>query len=387
MKKILVIIPILFLLTGCYNYRELNDLAIVSAISLSKNKDNFEIVVQIVNPKKEQDTSSSNEPDFVTFKSEGKSLQEAFRLIVKESPKKIYGTQMQLLIIDEDLAKDGIKDILDFFARDPEVRNEFYVLIGQDKDILEILTPLDNVSSQNITESLEANSKYLGYTNIVTYNDLLSNYQSDLVELALPSIKLMGNADNGSEEENIENTKADASVVLGNIGVFKNNKLLGYLSEEESLAYNFITDNVTGTIITNNYGNDSYIVSEIIKSKTDIKVINKDNKIVINIKGKASINEKNYDIDLTKEENIKKIEKDLNERIEEIVKDSVKSINNKYHSDIYGFRELYYKSDPTYYKKIKDKWDEEIFENLDIEVKGNVKIIEQGNLLGGLKNE
>jgi hypothetical protein len=48
---------------------------------------------------------------------------------------------------------------------------------------------------------------------------------------------------------------------------------------------------------------------------------------------------------------------------------------------------LYYKSDPTYYKKIKDKWDEEIFENLDIEVKGNVKIIEQGNLLGGLKNE
>jgi spore germination protein KC len=253
MKKILVIIPILFLLTGCYNYRELNDLAIVSAISLSKNKDNFEIVVQIVNPKKEQDTSSSNEPDFVTFKSEGKSLQEAFRLIVKESPKKIYGTQMQLLIIDEDLAKDGIKDILDFFARDPEVRNEFYVLIGQDKDILEILTPLDNVSSQNITESLEANSKYLGYTNIVTYNDLLSNYQSDLVELALPSIKLMGNADNGSEEENIENTKADASVVLGNIGVFKNNKLLGYLSEEESLAYNFITDNVTGTIITNNY--------------------------------------------------------------------------------------------------------------------------------------
>ena len=125
MKKLLLLIPLLLLLSGCYNYRELNDLTIVSAISINKIDDKYDVTAQVVNPKKEQDTSSSNEPDFITYNSEGKSIQEAFRLIVKESPKKMYGAQMQILIIDENIAKENLKDILDFLARDPEIRKEF----------------------------------------------------------------------------------------------------------------------------------------------------------------------------------------------------------------------------------------------------------------------
>lgn len=387
MKKIFIIIVILFLLTGCYNYRELNDLAIVSAISISKEKEQYKIAVQVVNPKKEQDTSSSNEPDFITFKSEGKSLQEAFRLIIKESPKKIYGTQMQILVIDENIAKNNITDILDFFARDPEVRNEFYVLIGKDKDILEVLTPLDNISSQNIMDSLIANNRYLGYDNLVTFNDLLSNSQNNNIELALPSLELTGNKEKGDTEENLETTNSDASAVLSTIGVFKDNKLLGYLTEEESLAYNFIMNNITNTIITNNYSNNQYIVSELIDTKVKTEANPKDNKITISIKGTSAISEVNYDIDLTKEKNIQKVQKDLNNNIETIIKDSIKSINKKYNSDIYGFKDLYYKKDPTYFKKIKDNWDQEILNNIDIEVSSKIEIVEQGNLLGGIKNE
>ena len=39
MKKLLLLLPVLFFLTGCYNYRELNDLAIVSGISINKEND------------------------------------------------------------------------------------------------------------------------------------------------------------------------------------------------------------------------------------------------------------------------------------------------------------------------------------------------------------
>lgn len=387
MKKLLLLIPLLLLLSGCYNYRELNDLAIVSAISINKIDDKYDVTAQVVNPKKEQDTSSSNEPDFITYKSKGKSIQEAFRLIVKESPKKMYGTQMQILIIDENIAKENLKDILDFLARDPEIRKEFYILIGKNKDILEILTPLDNISSQNIMDSLKANNKYIGYSNLITFNDLISNFQNDNIEITLPSIEIIGNKNKGEEEENLESTKSEASVVLSNIGVFKDNKLLGYLTEKESLAYNFVMDNITNAIITTNYPNDKYIVNEIIESSTKTEAKPKDNKINIKIKGKAAISEVNYDIDLTKEKNIKKLEKDLNKKIEKFIKKSIKDINNKYNSDIYGFEDLYYKSDAKYFKKIKDKWDSEIFKNIKIDVSSNIEIVEQGNLLGGLKNE
>ena len=39
MKKIFILVLLTFCLTGCYNYRELNDLAIVSGISIKNIED------------------------------------------------------------------------------------------------------------------------------------------------------------------------------------------------------------------------------------------------------------------------------------------------------------------------------------------------------------
>ena len=388
MRKILLVVIILITLTGCYNYRELNDLAIVSAISVSKVDEEYNVVVQVVKPKKEQDTSNINQPNFITFKSKGETLQEAFRLIVKESPKKIYGAQMQVLLLDESVAKDNLSDILDFFAREPEVRNEFYVLVSKNDNVLEVLTPLDNISSQNIMESLEANNKYLGYANLVTFNDLLAYYQNERIQIALPSIYLTGNIDEGDKDENIDDSMVDTSVVLGPLAIFKGNKLIGYLSEEESLAYNIVMDNITNALITNKYDDDKYIVSELIKSKTDLEVDSKNNKINITVKGNAAIKEVNYNnINLKDENNVKKIEDDLNKKIEKLVKNSIKNVTKKYNSDIFGFENLFYKEDYKYYKQIKDEWSDKIFQNLEIKVDSKFEIVEQGNILGGIKDE
>ena len=79
-------------------------------------------------------------------------MQEAFRRVIEESPKKLYGSHMNILIIDESVANQNLPDILDFFARDPEVRNEFYVLIGKSNYILSVTTPLENISSKNILD-------------------------------------------------------------------------------------------------------------------------------------------------------------------------------------------------------------------------------------------
>ena len=237
-------------------------------------------------------------------------------------------------------------------------------------------------------ESLEANNKYLGYANLVTFNDLLAYYQNERIQIALPSIYLTGNNNVGDEEENIDASKVDTSVVLGPLAIFKGNKLIGYLSEEESLAYNIVMDNITNALITNKYDDDKYIVSELIKSKTDLEVDSKNNKINITVKGNAAIKEVNYNnINLKDENNVKKIEDDLNKKIEKLVKNSIKNVTKKYNSDIFGFENLFYKEDYKYYKQIKDKWSDKIFQNLEIKVDSKFKIVEQGNVLGGIKDE
>ena len=67
MKKILFIIPLILLLTGCYNYREINELAIVSGISITKEGNDIKLTTEVINPKKEQDASSGEEPEFITY--------------------------------------------------------------------------------------------------------------------------------------------------------------------------------------------------------------------------------------------------------------------------------------------------------------------------------
>ena len=84
---------------------------------------------------------------------------------------------------------------------------------------------------------------------------------------------------------------------------------------------------------------------------------------------------------------MKRIEKKLNKYTEDIVKKLIKETIKKYDSDIYGFEDMFYKKDAKYYKEhIKDNW-EELFHDLDIEVKSKIEIFEKGNLNGGLYNE
>ena len=387
MKKLLLILITLTFLTGCYNYRELNDLEIVTAISISKEKDNYNIAVQVVNPKKDQDTSSSNEPDFIVYKSKGETLQAAFESLVKESPKRMYKTQMQILIIDEKMAKNNIKEVFEYLARNPEIRNEFNVLIGKSDNILETLTPLNNLSSQNILDSLKASSKYLGNTNLLTFNELLSDYQNEKTEMAIPVIKLTSqkNKDDKNTEKILEKTTTTPAIVLDNISIFKDNKLIGYLSTKETVSYNFINNNITLTNIKKDYPNNKYIAYKILKSKSKLEVTPKKHTITLTIKGNAEINEATYNIDLSKEKNIKKLEKSLNKRLEKMITSSFNSTRKKYNSDIYGFEDLYYKKDPKYYTKIKKDWDSKEFQKIKLKVKSNIKIVEQGNILGKIK--
>lgn len=387
-KKIFwVVTPILFLLTGCYNYRELTDLAIVSGISVSMVDGEYEVMVEVVNPKKQQDSTGSDEPDFIIYKKKDSSMQEAFRRVIEESPKKLYGSHMNILIIDESVANQNLPDILDFFARDPEVRNEFYVLIGKSNDILSVTTPLENISSKNILDSLKANNDYLGYTNLVTFHDLTHTYLNPYQELAISTVESVGNEEKGENIKNLQDTERHAASIITGISIFKDNKLVGYLQEEDALSYNLVTGNAHNFLIHTNYDKDNYVICEVFREKTDIKADSKNKKITITISGSSSLVEETVPYDLEDVKAIKRIQKDLNQKIEDMVSTSVLQTISKYHTDVYGFHNAFYLKNPSFAKKFKQSWNDEVLPLINIEVKSNIKIIEKGNLNGGLYDE
>lgn len=389
MKRIKFLILLLPLLSGCYNYRELNELGITTAVSIDYKDNNFYVIAEVINPIKQQDASSSNNSPFVNYNSSSSSLQDAFRKVVLESPRQLYAAQLEIIVLSEEVVNNHLEEVLEYFARDPEARTEIKIIVAKTEDstkAITLQTLLTSLSSSNIINSLDLQSKVLGMSYPVTLNELLNMYIDPYLEVVLPSMTLYGNYEIGDEKENITTSSPKAIVKIDGSTITKDNKILGYLDLEESKILNLINGKLKETIIKMNYY-DGYIIFEPNRIKVSRELDIKNNIIKINISGYSKTKEIQSNIDLKDPKEVKKLNKALNMELEKKITDTFNSIREKYGTDVFGFQELYYRTNYKYFKENCTNWYEDIYPKIKLEVKANVRLYEKGSTLGGLRYE
>ena len=382
-KKVLLIFTFL-LLTGCYDNKELNDIAILTATEINKIDDNYIINAQVVNPQA-PDKSTNIQAPFVIYTGTGKTIQEAYRNIKLSSSRYLYPEHLQVLIINEKVAKEGITQILDFYLRNPAIRTEFNVLIGKNENILETTTPIDQISSSSILKTLETNNRFLGVSNLTTLNELTIMSLNPNTEIILPSIEINNQIAESDNTENTNNTKPSSMYKLSGLAIFKDNKLLDYLSDSSSISYNIIKNKIDSSIITYPCAKDKYLSAEIIKSNS--KITTKNQKIKIDIKIDTTINESSCNLKLNNNKNIKKLENDLTRYLNNKILNDLNDIRMKYNSDVFGFLDEIYKHDYKTYLKVKDNWYDNIYQNMHININTKVNIISKGNIMEGINEK
>lgn len=389
MKRIKFLILLLPLLSGCYNYRELNELGITTAVSIDYKDNNFYVIAEVINPIKQQDASSSNNSPFVNYNSSSSSLQDAFRKVVLESPRQLYAAQLEIIVLSEEVVNNHLEEVLEYFARDPEARTEIKIIVAKTEDstkAITLQTLLTSLSSSNIINSLDLQSKVLGMSYPVTLNELLNMYIDPYLEVVLPSMTLYGNYEIGDEKENITTSSPKAIVKIDGSTITKDNKILGYLDLEESKILNLINGKLKETIIKMNYY-DGYIIFEPNRIKVSRELDIKNNIIKINISGYSKTKEIQSNINLKDPKEVKKLNKSLNMELEKKITDTFNSIREKYGTDVFGFQELYYRTNYKYFKENCTNWYEDIYPKIKLEVKANVRLYEKGSTLGGLRYE
>lgn len=389
-KLLMLLLPI-FLFTGCFNYRELNEIAIASALGLDKTNDGYIITIQVMNTKKASETGTSNDqPKFITFTTSGVTLQDAIRKSILDSSRRIYLNHVQTLIIGEDLAKSGISDVLDMFFRSVEFRKQTSVLIAKDstaEDVLNIVTPLESLNSKNIKDGLSVDSKYLGIGDNVSFEDLVGTFIDSNKEIVLPSVSITGTKSEGEKIENIETADPSVRLIEGSLAIFKDDHLVGFLDNKQSIKLNFVRNKINNTILTYECGDNKYLSSEIMSNKTSVEFLESPLKAQIKINGILNINEITCDIDLEDSVVIDEIEADLEEELKNDVYNTIKYIIEEYNSDVFGFRDFLYKNKTKYYKEIKDDWYDSIFPNMDIDVDVNFNLTGKGNALEVIRRD
>lgn len=389
MKRIKFLILLLPLLSGCYNYRELNELGITTAVSIDYKDNNFYVIAEVINPIKQQDASSSNNSPFINYNSSSSSLQDAFRKVVLESPRQLYAAQLEIIVLSEEVVNNHLEEVLEYFARDPESRTEIKIIVAKTEDstkAITLQTLLTSLSSSNIINSLDLQSKVLGMSYPVTLNELLNMYIDPYLEVVLPSMTLYGNYEIGDEKENITTSSPKAIVKIDGSTITKDNKILGYLDLEESKILNLINGKLKETIIKMNYY-DGYIIFEPNRIKVSRELDIKNNIIKIDISGYSKTKEIQSNINLKDPKEVEKLNKALNMELEKKITDTFNSIREKYGTDVFGFQELYYRTNYKYFKENCTNWYEDIYPKIKLEVKANVRLYEKGNTLGGLRYE
>lgn len=382
-NKILTILIIPFLLCGCYNYTELEDVSICTAMGFDIKDDEYEISYMVANSRKTDASTKEGQSQAVVYTGTGKTVSEAINSLTTTMPLIPYISHLETIIISDDVAQKGLLDILDYLLRHPESRKKFKLVLTNDvkaSDVLKVMSPLSSFPSTNIASNIKSSSTFQSISIEFEYNQFIAYFLEEGINPILSSVTIMGDIEESGKSESLNQTTMEALIVTSTIGIFKDDKLIKFSSLEEDYGINFMRNKVKEMLLTFPC-EDNFITLNIEESKTKLDIKFENNKPIgiINIEAEAVLNELNCKIDIKKEENIKKMEEEGKKIIEEYIDKAISLAKNE-KTDIYGFGTLIHKNYPKKWKNLKNSWDENEFINLEFEKNINLTINGTGSL-------
>ena len=379
MKRLILLISLIIICSGCFNYNELNNYAIATGMAIDISNNEYEVSVLISNSPKSSNQASGKNYTTVVYSGKGKTIYEAIKQIGLISPKELYIGHLSVLILSEDVAKEGINPSIEFLLQEPRSKKNFYVAISKDskaKDVLSVTSPLTDFPSQNLATNLKTTTSLQGSVNATDFNTTLYKLVNIGIDLSLNGFSIVGDTKNGVKNSNIETNVPKAYIKLSPLAIFKDDKLVSWTTKNESRGINIINDKIKEIYLRLDCDQGDIVVdTEDLETK---KAIDKNGNVTLKTSGKASISEISCDIDLTKQSNINKLEKRIETKIKELENKAIK-LSKKYSTDIFGIGLMYYQDNPDKYNKIKDY--DKFYKTIKFTTKVDIKL----NTLGSIK--
>lgn len=377
MRKKICFVAVYFitciLLVGCWDYREIDEVEIVLGLGVDSHitpaeevdklsETQFLVTYEIVGIESEQGQLKSR-----VLKDEGDTLYRAIRKIIEKNGKQVYLAHTKILIISEELAKQGITEILDYTMRDAEYRPDVHVLITDNCDAAAMFKDdATDVASMRLSDTLKNQNKIGTFESSTVWN-IIDKMTKKGFEPAIPLIRM--------DKEHVDGNLIHT---VGGTAVFKASKMVGKLSEDETLYYLFIDNEIKNQPLSIEYYFEDqlgHISLEILSNETKVTPVVKGESLGVNISVdcNVAINELSHQIDILNEKDRIDIEMNAEKDIEEGITELITHVQKDYNSDIFGFGDLFKRQKNKTWKKVEKDWDN-IFQTLKITTDINVKI-------------
>ena len=160
MKKIIILL--ILVLTGCYNYQDINDLAIIETIKIDKVDNQYELSMEVINTNKDSKENT-------TYKTIGTSIEDTFNNIDKIIPKDITYDHLKIILINSNMQSD-FNELINYLFKEKYINDDIYLLINNK----------DKIDTNYLLSILNKN-------NVITLYDILNNYLNNSI-LNIPNI-------------------------------------------------------------------------------------------------------------------------------------------------------------------------------------------------------
>lgn len=354
-----VLAVILFVLTSCWNYREVNEMAIIIGAAVDKGVENqYMLTVELL------DVSGGAQTELSTriLSVEGETVFDAARKLISVEGKRGYWGHTRVLIVNEEIAREDITEAVSFFRQDAEARGELYVIVSRGYSAREIMNsgiPYGDVLSESLAQGLE-NSKFVSEIPETRLYTLSQDLKSSKVSPVLPAVTLLS----------IDDKKVP---VLRGAAVFQKSRMVGFLDEEETKAMLFLKNEIEGGVLVTKAGK-TRVSLEIKDNNTKIKVKTEGDRLILDItvQTKAIIDEVIGNLEFSDIEMLDEIKR----LSEEQLKSKLEKIIDKaryYRTDIFGFGQKIYEDNPGKWNEISDDYETE-FAKIDVNLTVKVEI-------------
>lgn len=278
--------------------------------------------------------------------------------------------QLQVLILGENLAREGIFAPLDRLMRDPNVRKNVPVLVTQDdiEDVLNVYTQQDPAPALYLASLMQNKDWAYRIAPEMRLGELLRRMKEKAVYV-VPRITV---------------GKKDSK--LAGAGVFQEERLRYWLGEEETIIYRWIINEVEASpiIVVSPDSKavkliDGYLATQ---SRTSIRpeIIDEGLKLYVKVTTKGELLERQSMASVWKDDTLKEIAAKLAGILEKDIKMLIKKTQEEWQLDIFNFGRSVERHYPKVWKEIKDDWHQDYYPVVEIDVEVNLTISRTGIL-------
>lgn len=368
----ILLLPV-FLLSGCWDLTEPENMSLVTVIGVGLTGDNLLEVItqdQTLSPSGQQIQKSNW--TFDIHIGTGPTINEAMQKNLQTNPEKVVFFHAKAIVISEELAaQQGVRPVIDYFQRNPQIRQNTLFLVSKKGDFEKLFLPNAklNIDTGKLIENIVRNKSKNTFLTDTTLRDFLEDYWG---AYTLPYAFGAGVKENVLNGQLIEQKYDDSDIgtydlELGDIAVFTKNKMAGWLTGEESRGFLWVKGKVVGGGFTvTDQGKP--VSLKITNEKTNIKpvIIDGRMKIRIQVFVNANIDESLADMNFDDKSQVETIGKLVDGQITKEIREAIdktKSLS----ADVFNFGNTFFEDYPNYWKTVEAHWPD-LFAKLDVDI-------------------